>query len=197
MNLTLAVLSFVTLTGVLLLTQVEGAGAIAILLPLVALIVWLICQERIDREFLIRVFIGALIVRILVGTLIYFFHAQDFFGGDALTYDFYGVAQLKAWGGDKYYEGLTSRWFGSSGWGMMYLVAAIYRIVGRNMLAVQFVNAALGAATAAVTYLIALNLFGHTRTARVSALLSAFLPSLVIWSSQGLKVSRTARLSSC
>ena len=99
MNLTLAALSFAALTGVLLLTQGEGAGAIAILLPLVALIVWLICQERIDREFLIRVFIGALIVRILVGTLIYFFHAQDFFGGDALTYDFYGVAQLKAWGG--------------------------------------------------------------------------------------------------
>ena len=70
---------------------------------------------------------------------------------------------------------------------MMYLVAAIYRIIGRNMLAVQFVNAALGAATSVVTYLIAANLFGNTRTARVTALLSAFLPSLVIWSSQGLK----------
>src|SRR6266849_3510492 len=187
MNLTLAALSFAVLSGVLLLTQGEGAGAIAILLPLVALIVWMICQERIDREFLIRVFIGALIVRILVGTLIYAFHVQDFFGGDALTYDFYGVAQLKAWSGDKYYEGLTGRWFGSSGWGMMYLVAAIYRTIGRNMLAVQFVNAALGAATSAVTYIIAASLFGHTRTARVTALLSAFLPSLVIWSSQGLK----------
>ena len=187
MNLTLAALSFAVLSGVLLLTQGDGAGAIAILLPLVGLIVWMISQERIDREFLIRVFIGALIVRVLVGTLIYAFHAQDVFGGDALTYDFYGVAQSKAWGGDKYYEGLTSRWFGSSGWGMMYLVAAIYRIIGRNMLAVQFVNAALGAATSAVTYLIAANLFGNTRTARVTALLSAFLPSLVIWSSQGLK----------
>jgi len=187
MNLTLAALSFAVLSGVLLLTQGDGAGAITILLPLVGLIVWMISQERIDREFLIRVFIGALIVRVLVGTLIYAFHAQDFFGGDALTYDFYGVAQLKAWGGDKYYEGLTSRWFGSSGWGMMYLVAAIYRIIGRNMLAVQFVNAALGAVTSAVTYLIAADLFGNTRTARVTALLSAFLPSLVIWSSQGLK----------
>ncbi|HVS81086.1 MAG TPA: glycosyltransferase family 39 protein [Pyrinomonadaceae bacterium] len=187
MNLSLAVLSFAVLSGVLLLTQGEGAGAIAILLPLVALIVWMICREGLDREFLVRLFIGALIARILVGTLIYAFHAQDFFGGDALTYDFYGTAQLKAWGGDKYYQGLTNRWFGSSGWGMMYLVAAIYRIIGRNMLAVQFVNAALGAATSAVTYLIAANLFGHTRTARVTALLSAFLPSLVIWSSQGLK----------
>jgi len=187
MNLTLAALSFAVLSGVLLLTQGDRPGAIAILLPLVGLIVWMISQERIDREFLIRVFIGALIVRVLVGTLIYAFHAQDVFGGDALTYDFYGVAQSKAWGGDKYYEGLTSRWFGSSGWGMMYLVAAIYRIIGRNMLAVQFVNAALGAATSAVTYLIAANLFGNTRTARVTALLSAFLPSLVIWSSQGLK----------
>jgi len=78
MNLTLAVLSFAAVTGVLLLTQDDGAAAIAILLPLVALIVWLICQERIDRGFLIRVFIGALIVRILVATLIYSFHAQDF-----------------------------------------------------------------------------------------------------------------------
>src|SRR5712692_10078232 len=187
MNLSLAVLSFAVLSGVLLLTQGEGAGAIAILLPLVALIVWMICQGGVDGEFLVRLFIGALIARIFVGTLIYAFRAQDFFGGDALTYDFYGIAQLKAWGGDKYYQGLTNRWFGSSGWGMMYLVAAIYRIIGRNMLAVQFVNAVLGAATSTITYLITAHLFGHTQTARCTALLSAFLPSLVLWSSQGLK----------
>jgi 4-amino-4-deoxy-L-arabinose transferase-like glycosyltransferase len=76
---------------------------------------------------------------------------------------------------------------GASGWGMTYMVAGIYRIAGRNMLATQFVNGVLGAATAPVIFLCAQHIFNNVRVARVSGILVAFYPSLVLWSSQGLK----------
>src|SRR5215212_8136666 len=48
--------------------------------------------------FLLRLFIFALLIRFLIATIIFVFHGQEFFGGDANTYDFYGFAELKAWG---------------------------------------------------------------------------------------------------
>src|SRR5260370_15754393 len=60
-------------------------------------------------------------------------------------------------------------------------------MVGRNMLAIQYVNSVLGAATVPIAYLIALEIFPNKRMARTCALLSAFFPSMVLWSAQGLK----------
>jgi len=54
-------------------------------------------------------------------------------------------------------------------------------------LAVQLVVAVMGAATAPVIYLCASHVFKNTRVARFSAVAVAFYPSLVLWSSQGLK----------
>jgi 4-amino-4-deoxy-L-arabinose transferase-like glycosyltransferase len=115
---------------------------------------------------------------------------QTFFGGDALTYDYFGNALMKVWEGNKNYEiavDIFSRGGAASGWGMLYMVAVIYKIVGRNMLAVQYVNSVLGAATAPLAYMISMEIFPNKRVARICALLSAFFPSLVLWSSQGLK----------
>jgi 4-amino-4-deoxy-L-arabinose transferase-like glycosyltransferase len=70
---------------------------------------------------------------------------------------------------------------------MVYLVAAIYGLVGRNMLAVQFFNAVVGAATAPVIFLCARHIFQNVRVAKLAAVSVAFYPSLVLWSSQGLK----------
>jgi len=168
----------------------DGAPATLLALPLAALAVWAILQIKDDRTFLFRVFAFAFLARVLVGTLIYVFHFQGFFGGDAITYDSFGYALLKVWEGNKDYQLAIDRFTGggaASGWGMLYMVAGIYKVVGRNMLAVQYVNSILGAATAPITYMIAMELFPHRRVARICALLAAFFPSMVLWSSQGLK----------
>jgi 4-amino-4-deoxy-L-arabinose transferase-like glycosyltransferase len=131
-----------------------------------------------------------LIVRIIVGTAIFVFNSQDFFGGDAWTYDFVGYQQLLAWRGDKFAQILVDRFIGvgvRSGWGMVSMVAAIYAIVGRNMLAVQFFNAVIGAATAPIIFLCAYEVFNNRRVAVIAGIAVAFYPSLVLWSSQGLK----------
>ena len=142
-----------------------------------------------DGTFLLRLFVAALLVRMILGSAIFVFQGQEFFGGDALTYDFVGFAQLQGWNGDKYLGGAAVSFIQNSGagWGMVYLVAGIYKLVGRNMLAVQLLNSVLGAATAVIIFLCAHQVFKNGRVARVAGIAVAFYPSLVLWSSQGLK----------
>jgi len=168
----------------------DGAGAILMGLPVAALAGWFVYRSKIDQRFLVRLFVAGILVRIFVGTMIFIFHQQAFFGGDAMSYDFVGWALVKTWEGDKYYQYYVDVFTGggaSSGWGMIYVVAVIYKIVGQNMLATQYVNSVLGASTAPLAYLISLEIFPNKRVARACGLLTAFFPSLVLWSSQGLK----------
>lgn len=148
-------------------------------------------KQGLDETFLLRLFIAALLVRIILGTVIFLFNGQEFFGGDALTYDYFGHAQFRGWDGDRYYQSVAHNFVGccgeASGWGMVYFVAAVYKIVGRNMLAVQLVNSVLGAATAVLIYLCAHHIFNNMKVARLASVAVAFYPSLVLWSSQGLK----------
>src|SRR5947209_6810034 len=51
----------------------------------------------------------------------------------------------------------------------------------------QFFNAIVGAATAPIIFLCARHIFQNLRVAKLAALCVAFYPSLVLWSSQGLK----------
>ncbi|HEX9423161.1 MAG TPA: glycosyltransferase family 39 protein [Pyrinomonadaceae bacterium] len=147
-------------------------------------------KREVDGRFLLRLFVSALLARMIVGLVIFVFHGQNFFGGDALTYDYYGNAQLLGWGGDKYWQVIANQYVRggeSSGWGMVYLVAAVYGLIGRNMFAVQLMNSVFGAATAVIIYLCAHQVFKNLRVARIAGIAVAFYPSLVLWSAQGLK----------
>ena len=142
-------------------------------------------------SYLLKLFLFALLVRVLIATAIFVFNGQDFFGGDAWTYDRFGVLQMDAWwSGDRSAQTSVDWFIGTgfaSSWGMLYIVAGIYSIIGRNMLAVQLFNAVLGAATVPIIFLCAEHVFNNRRVARVAGWAVAFYPSLVLWSSQGLK----------
>jgi hypothetical protein len=169
---------------------VDTSKAVLLLVVAAGAVGYWAYKQGADGSFLLKLFVSAVLVRVVLGTAIYVFRAQEFFGGDALTYDFYGFAQLKAWGGDKYFQALVSPYLSigrGSGWGMIYMVAAIYGIVGRNMLAVQFINSVVGAATAIVIFLISFEVFNNRKVAKFAAFAVALYPSLVLWSSQGLK----------
>lgn len=167
----------------------DNAKAVLLCSALTALAGWFV--YRIEHgPFLLKLFLAGLLLRVLIGTAIFTANGQSFFGGDALTYDFFGAAQLNGWFGDKYSANLVTGFIGKgegSGWGMVYFVAAVYGLVGRNMLAVQMVNAVIGAVTAVVIFLCAQEVFENTRVARLASFAVAFYPSLVLWSSQGLK----------
>ena len=171
-------------------TAFDSAKAVLLCGALATFAGWVFYRERESGPFLLRIFVAALLIRVLLGTIIFVFNGREFFGGDALHYDYYGAAQLAAWYGDRYFQTLM-RLYNSGGlagaWGMVYMVAAIYGFLGRNALAVQMVVAVMGAATAPLIYLVASHVFQNSRVARFSAFAVAFYPSLVLWSAQGLK----------
>ena len=201
----IAILSLVLVVGILLfvpplsapyeavygkVTMFECATALGLCGAAASIAAFAIGRNREHGSYLVNLFVLALLVRVAVGAAIFVFNGQDFFGGDAWTYDFFGHQQLRAWAGDKYAQILVDRFVGSSfrsGWGMVSMVAAIYAMLGRNMLAVQFVNAVIGAATAPVIFLCAMEVFNNRRVARLAGVAVAFFPSLVLWSAQGLK----------
>lgn len=139
------------------------------------------------RQFLVSLFIIALLVRMSLGTLIFSFNLQSFFGGDALTYDEFGFSLLQVWQGNSEYMSNPDIWFSGGGWGMLYGVAIVYAAIGRNLLAIQYINCVFGAATAPLAFHCARHIFQNLRVARITIYLVAFFPSLVLWSSQGLK----------
>ncbi len=178
-------------------SAVDAAKAVLLCTALATLAGIYAYKRETDGPFLLRLFVAALIVRIVIALVIFCFRGQDFFGGDALTYDYFGAAQLQGWWGDKYFQAIAQRFVRSgegSGWGMVYLVAFVYGIVGRNMLAIQLMNSVFGAATAVIIFLCAQQVFRNFRVARVAGIAVAFYPSLVLWSAQGLKDGPTVFL---
>src|SRR5256714_12214678 len=165
MNALLAALS-VALAAAVALTVPGGASA-ALLCACAALSAGVLIARAEEREsrFLLQVFVGGLLVRMAVGTLINAFHWQEFFGGDALTYDLFGNALLYSLRRGVFFGGDAADWARNTGngWGMIYLVAAIYAAVGRNMLAVQFFNAPGGAAPPPLHFLFAGPIFPKPR----------------------------------
>src|SRR6267142_1453162 len=103
MNAILMAVALAILGMVLVLTPNDGGPAIMLMLPLVLLVSVMLYRLEHDRKFLIRLFLSAVLVRVFVGTFIYAFHLQEFFGGDAMTFDFYGNALLQVWDGQTQY----------------------------------------------------------------------------------------------
>jgi hypothetical protein len=189
MNAFLSASALVVVALILLLVPDYGAGAVAVCAVLALVAGIIVSRATENGEFLLRLFAGALLVRVAVGTAIFYFNLQGFFGGDAYTYDVLGQMTAKLWRGE-IPEHIFRAMLGPfliRNYGMMYVSGAIYYAVGQNMLAVQFVNAVLGAATAPLIYLCAHRIFRNAGVAKASALFVAFYPSLVLWSSQGLK----------
>jgi Dolichyl-phosphate-mannose-protein mannosyltransferase len=171
-------------------TIFDTAKAMLLCTALASVAGYIAYRQGDNGPFILKLFVSALLIRLLLATAIYIFKAQEFFGGDAITYDYYGLIQLKAWGGERFYQTLVNAFVGEgqgSGWGMVYMVAVVYGLLGRNMLAVQFVNSVLGATTAIIIFLCAKEVFNNVKVARLAAICVAFYPSLVLWSSQGLK----------
>ena len=189
MNALLALSALALAVSVSLIFPDEGPAAMTLFAALAGASALVISRHESESRFLVRVFVAATIIRAAVGAAIYYFHLQDFFGGDAYTYDYLGSTIIQFWRGElsyAYYEDALG-FYVQRNWGMPYTVGAIYMVVGRNMLATQLFNAVVGGATAPLIFLCARHIFQNMRVAKIATLAVAFYPSLVLWSSQGLK----------
>jgi hypothetical protein len=189
MNTILITLTLLVCGAVLYLVPGYGAGALAfcVLVSVPTVIVMIRSHE--DRQFLMRLFTLAVLVRIGIAFIIFSAGWQEFFGGDANTYHLYGESLQQSWHGDDFHGGRYAQFIqsGAGAWGMLYVVAAVYEVLGANMFAIQLINASVGASTAIVVYKVTQMLFNNSRVSKVAALLVAFFPSLILWSSQALK----------
>jgi hypothetical protein len=176
--------------GVAVAYLIPGTGAPAVLVcAFTALFAGVLIKRSCEDGLVLQVFVAALLFRLAIATIISVFEMHEYFGGDAITYDDIGYMLLQHWrdeiSPELYAELVVPRL--NTNWGMNYLTAVMYGVTGRNMLAVQFFNSVIGAATAPVIYCCAHHIFVNIRVARLSLLFVAFWPSLVLWSAQGLK----------
>jgi 4-amino-4-deoxy-L-arabinose transferase-like glycosyltransferase len=167
----------------------DAAQAMFLCVAAAAVVGFFIYRDKDEGSFLLQLFAWGLLVRLLVAIGIFMYNKQEFFGGDALTYDFYGWTQMKAWQGDEFYQIITNRFTDgqASAWGFIKMVGAVYAVIGRNTLAIQFLNSIIGAATAILVYHCAQHVYKNVRVGKIAAICVAFFPSLVLWSAQGLK----------
>lgn len=189
MNTVLIGLVLLICGGVIYLTPGAGPGALAFCAVVSAPTLVILARSGEEKTFLIRLFILAVLARIIVASIIYLGNLQEFFGGDANTYHIFGESLNMSWHGDDYHASRYAAFIqsGVGAWGMLYVVAIVYEVLGGNMFAVQLINASIGGSTAIVVYYVTQNLFSNTRVSKLAAILVAFFPSLILWSSQALK----------
>ena len=189
MNILIIAVMLLVCGGVMSVRPIEGPGALVACAVVSAPTIFILARSGKEKTFLLRMFLVAVMVRIILGTIILSGHMENFFGGDAITYDSFGQSLMMSWHGDDYHAAKYAAFAqsGAGAWGMVYLVAGVYELVGVNKLAIQFINGSVGAATAVVVFYAAQTLFSNLRVSKLSALLVAFFPSLILWSSQGLK----------
>lgn len=145
-----------------------------------------------DRVFVMRTALLAFALRAAAGAVL--FVGSTWIGrGGAVTGDDGAYADL-AWAFVRYLKGdphppdVPPIWngqaylFGT----FVYLESALFYVIGREMLAMQFINAAVAALTYVVLFDMSRTVFGP-RPARLVMLLAAVFPSLVLWSSLNLK----------
>lgn len=190
MGRVLAFLSILVGLGFVLLASPDGSVAIMFVAVLSMPVIFLLRHYERENVFLIHIFIAALLVRLSFGLFVYYFNYINFFAGDAFTYDFLGQRLVEVWRGTADLSSpLTQRAAATSGpgWGMNYLVGAIYFLFGQNVLVAQSFCAVIGAATAPMVYFCAGKLFNNQRVSKTAAVGIALFPSFIIWSSQLMK----------
>ena len=178
--------------AMLILTFPDGLAALFLTMMLSFGAIGLIhkyAEGKEEKTLVTRIFLVALLVRIIFGLFIHVFDLHDFFGGDAGTYNDVGYRLLESWFGAVPDDITTQRAMitTGSGWSMKYLVAVVYLFSGRNVLAAQSVCGVIGAATAPMTYFCTKKIFNNQRTSTTAALAIALFPAFIIWTSQLLK----------
>lgn len=176
--------------GMVAIAFPEGAASLLVVLVLSTAAILIFRRYTDEKEFITTVFLAALLIRLAFGVFIHSYELRQFFGGDALTYDFNGWRLVEYWTSSVTTDDMAlqrARSMTGPGWGMNYLVGGIYYLIGRNILAAQSFCAVFGAATAPMIYFCASRMFSNKRVAKISAISVAVFPSFIIWSSQLMK----------
>src|SRR5215211_7398183 len=125
MNILILSLLLAIFGGVIFLRPEYGPGALAMCVLASVPAILIVARAPEQRTFLMRLFLIAVMVRIVLAMAIFVGHMEEFFGGDANTYDIFGQSLLEGLQGNGYhwakYQSFVAS--GAGAWGMLYLVA--------------------------------------------------------------------------
>src|ERR1051326_7981808 len=97
MNIVLISLVILVCGGTIFIRPTEAPAALAMCALASMPTIIILARTPEQRSFLMRLFILALVLRIVLATVIYVGHMEEFFGGDATTYDIFGQSLVEAW----------------------------------------------------------------------------------------------------
>jgi hypothetical protein len=147
-----------------------------------------IWEVRAERRFLVLLYVGALVLRVMLAAIIYHSGYREFFAGDSWTYDYFGWGLARFWAGElQHPRWLLNRLSVAGQNGMYYWVAAIYSVIGRSEFGAALIQCFVVSFTPILAYKISDTVYHSKRAARLAAFGTAFLPSMVIWSCTLLK----------
>jgi len=165
-----------------------GIAAFGLFLLAVGLGVFKLLVRTPDQNFLLKLWLAALIVRVLLAIVfdvIVLPRVPSLIEPDAFGYDRAGWQVTLAW----QRNGLGPVPDAGIPYdpGYYYLNAIVYALVGHYPIALSVLNAYLGAFLSVLIYLWGERISGRRQVARWGAVLVAFSPSLIYWTSQNLK----------
>ncbi|MCC7104098.1 MAG: glycosyltransferase family 39 protein [Chloroflexi bacterium] len=140
-----------------------------------------------DSRFVTTLFLAAFALRVVLSVGLHFVLVSRGTNGfllmDDRAYDKIGWALPRVWWGS--IPGILE----SDQYLLVnytYLIAFVYYFLGHSLLAAKMLNPLFGALAAVLTYGLAREMYGR-QAARISSLLAAFFPSLLVWSAVNLK----------
>lgn len=136
-----------------------------------------------ERAFLVRTFTIAFAIRAFAAALFAIIPALRLFHEDATGYESVGLRLAMAWTGQT--PSYIAPILPDQNWGYFWVCGAIYSVLPFRA-APSLVNSLVGASTVHLVYLLSREFF-NVRVCKRSALLVAFVPSMILWSSVALK----------
>jgi len=125
---------------------------------------------------------NAILLRALVAILLQFVAPEEMFAPDQLTYHYVGDAYARYWSGENLVwpevQGPPAYY---------YMVGVLYYLVGSSSLIPKLLNALVGGLSVALVYDIARRMSASETVAIRAAKLSAYFPSLVLWSALNIR----------
>jgi hypothetical protein len=125
---------------------------------------------------------NAILLRALVAVLLHAVAPEELFAPDQLTHHYIGNAYARYWSGE------TLFWPRAEGPpAYFYIVAGLYYMLGSSSLIPKLLNALVGGFSVGLVYDIARRMTANDAIAMRAAQLSAYFPSLVLWSALNIR----------
>jgi hypothetical protein len=158
-------------------------------------IVWTsMVATREERSWLTRLCLAALTLRVVASFSLEFAWSSFESNSDGAAYGPHAAAVADMWHrvGFTRYEDVVTYPVGAPGY--VYFSATIFWILGYNTLFIKLINGLLAALACVYTYKLGKHFFDES-VGRLSGLTAAFMPSMILWTSQNLKDSVVLFLS--